>query len=209
MKNLSKVSILCLLMTALWFSCKKECPEAEVPATEYADDQLIAYLDGNAGTLYAAPDQVELVLFLYGAQPAGNSTNLFSLLGQTPEGDEVLMSVRLQTAPADKIRALADASAEGPKPESKVHANCDCSDAKEKKATDCKHKKLEDGTEYNEKTVYEGLIGNITYTKCKPKAGSDCVEWKSIIGHVKRYVNDKCEGLAFDETPIYEFVCRK
>ena len=209
MKIIAQVSALVVLSAILWGACNKEVPGAPAP-----EDSLIAFFDGNSATLYVTPEQRDHVLELYGAESASNNAQQYFMEAQSPQGEALMVMFALRTASQAEILEIAEKAGQAtdkpPKPESKVHANCDCSKTVTKKPTACAPKKLDDGTAYHEKTTYEGKDGEITYAQCAAtKAKSDCIEWKSIIGHTRQYVHNGCEGLPFAETPIYEFVCTK
>lgn len=208
MKTFARVSAATILLASLVLACQKEAPAP-------TENSLIAFFDGNTATLFVTPDRESQVLDLYGAQLAGNNSSpSYFMTATAPDGTEVSMLFALRTATAGEIQEIADQAEQATekpfKPESKVHANSECTKTTTKKPTACTQKKFDDGTAYHEKTTYEGKDGEITYAQCATTKGkSDCVEWKSIIGHTRQYVHNGCEGLPFAELPIYAFVCTK
>ena len=216
MKSLLKLSILAALLTTIWVGCKKDEPETETNT----DENLIAFLDGNSGTLYVTADQLQNILELYGAEPADPSgeQSIYFMNGFAPDGAPVPILFQVKPAIPDEIyrqfTAFWNDSDNGKKPSSKVEAGQKCGKEVTKKKSDCKKETSADGTNYYERTEYMGADGNITYTVCeKGKPTDQCPSWYSIIGHTRQYAFEKCDELVPKQLPtgeraIYEYICR-
>lgn len=211
LRPLILATILIGLEALMLFSCQKDESTYTDDIEESCDtlderDDLVAFLDPSAGTLWADPDYVETALSLLNATPTND--NIFVKQGITPGGKpvQIRFTVHLLKSPEIYLQAVAvDANPnlikefEEGGTKYKVYKNAECGKGGPGFTSLCEN--LSDGSSRHR------IWNAYPFPQCK-RGNGFCVEVFAVAGVEVTFLNQGCQGLIKSNRDILVYQCQ-